>query len=55
MLTDADVDFLVFDTTNNSVYADTALKLMAILYEYYQQGWDVPKVAFYTNTDTGRE
>jgi hypothetical protein len=54
MLTDADVDFLVFDTTNNSVYADTALKLMAILYEYYQQGWDVPKVVFYTNTDTGK-
>ncbi len=53
MLTDADVDFLVFDTTNNSAYEKNALSLMRMLDEYGKQGWDVPKVAFYTNTKTG--
>ena len=50
MLTDADIDFLFFDTTNGITYSDNALKLMSILDEYYQAGWDVPRVVFYTNT-----
>jgi len=50
MLTDADVDFLFFDTTNGITYSENALKLMAILDEYYKAGWDVPQVVFYTNT-----
>jgi len=53
MLTDADVDFLVFDTTNAFTYTAQALKLMAILDEYRKQGWDVPQVAFYTNSSSG--
>ncbi len=52
MLTDADVDFICFDTSNANGYESNALALMAILYEYYQQGWDVPKVCFLTNTDS---
>ncbi|MBR5006670.1 MAG: hypothetical protein IKY07_06230 [Clostridia bacterium] len=54
LLTDAGIDFLVFDTTNASIYANNALKLMAILHEYRQQGYDTPQVAFYTNSDSGR-
>ena len=51
LLTNAGVDFLFFDTTNNFTYADTALKIMKILHELNQQGYAAPKVTFYTNTD----
>lgn len=53
LLTDAGIDFLVFDTTNAVTYAKNALKLMAILHEYREQGYNTPQVAFYTNTDSG--
>ncbi|MCR5693419.1 MAG: hypothetical protein K6G89_00395 [Clostridia bacterium] len=52
MLTDADIDFLCFDVSNANIYEGAALKLMAILQEYYDKGWDVPKVCFLTNTDS---
>ena len=54
MLTLAGVDFLVFDTTNAITYDAVWEKLFAILEEYRLAGWNVPKVAFYTNTDSGR-
>lgn len=50
LLTNAGVDFLFFDTTNNFTYTDTALKIMKILHELNEQGYDAPKVTFYTNT-----
>ena len=53
MLTDAGVDFLVFDTTNNDIYIDRVLTLLDVWYAYYLDGWNVPKLAFYTNTDSG--
>lgn len=46
----ADIDYLVFDTTNSEAYTTAALKVMKILHEYNEMGWDAPKVAFYTNT-----
>ncbi|MBP5311277.1 MAG: hypothetical protein J6112_00385 [Clostridia bacterium] len=52
MLTDADIDFLCFDVSNANIYEGAALKLMAILQEYYDKGWDVPKVCFLTNSDS---
>lgn len=52
MLTYAGIDFLVFDTTNDRPYITEALKLMKILHEYREMGWDTPQVAFYTNTDS---
>ena len=68
MLTDADIDFIVFDTTNatgsatsgsitsnggnNNTYIANALAITRILDEYYKKGWDVPKVAFYTNSNS---
>ncbi len=53
MLTDAGVDFLVFDTTNHTTYSAQALKLFKYLDEYQKQGWKVPQAAFYTNTEPG--
>ena len=53
MLTDAGVDFLVFDTTNNDIYVDRVTALIDVWYRYYLDGWNVPKLAFYTNTNSG--
>ncbi|MDR1957949.1 MAG: hypothetical protein LBQ54_02715 [Planctomycetaceae bacterium] len=54
MLTDAGVDFLVMDATNAVPYTSQVLSLMKILDEYQKQGWNVPKVVFYTNSDSGK-
>ena len=51
LLMNAGVDFLFFDTTNLATYSSVALKLMAILHEFNEQGYDAPEVMFYTNTD----
>ena len=53
MLTDAGVDFIVFDTTNNDIYYDRVVSLIDVWYGYYLQGFRVPKLAFYTNTGSG--
>ncbi len=51
LLTNAGVDFLFFDATNGEPYLDNAKKLMAVLHEFNEQGYDAPQVVFYTNTD----
>ncbi len=48
MLTDAGVDFIALDYTNPPRYIDQLLILMQSLQKYAQQGYDVPKVTFYT-------
>ncbi|MBR5409588.1 MAG: hypothetical protein IK104_02875 [Clostridia bacterium] len=53
MLTDAGVDFIVFDTTNDSIYYDRVTALIDVWYGYFLDGWNVPKLAFYTNTNSG--
>ncbi len=53
MLTDASVDFIVLDTTNAFTYSQPAGKLIDVWYEYYLQGWNVPKIAYYTNSASG--
>ncbi|WP_077620286.1 hypothetical protein [Bacillus sinesaloumensis] len=53
LLTNAGIDFLVFDTTNSGIYKKVYDNLFAILDEVRIQGWQVPKFVFYTNTDTG--
>ena len=50
MLTDAGVDFLVFDTTNAVIYANTAKRIMKISAELRAEGWDEPQVVFYTHS-----
>ena len=54
MLRDAGVDFMVFDTTNGYTYTAPARKLIEIWYEYLEMGIDVPKLAFYTASDSGK-
>ena len=48
-LTNADVDFIFFDVTNGVAYIDTAKKVMSVIHEFNQMGYDPPKVVFYTN------
>ena len=51
LLTNAGVDFLYIDATNGYPYASNALKLMEILHEYNEMGYNAPKIVFYTNTN----
>ena len=53
MLTDADIDFIVFDTTNGYTYDARVEQIIKVWYEYLEKGIDVPKLAFYTNTSSG--
>jgi len=53
MLTDAGVDFLVFDATNKYTYDDYAKALIEVWYRYLLAGVKVPKLAYYTNTESG--
>jgi len=54
MLTDADVDFICFDTTNAFTYTERVKQLISVWYEYLEQGYDVPKLVFYTNSASGK-
>ena len=54
MLTDAGVDFLVFDATNAAHYQKPVLLLCEILDEYQKKGWNVPKLVHYTNSSSGK-
>ena len=50
LLTMAGVDYLIYDLTNSVVY-DAAINAIFKELEFFQeQGFDVPKVAFYTNS-----
>jgi len=53
LLTCAGIDFLVFDTTNASIYKNVYDVLFSIMNEVRLQGFEVPKFAFYTNTQSG--
>ena len=54
MLTDAGVDFIVFDTTNGPTYDERMQQIIKIWYEYLEKGINVPKMSFYTNTASGQ-
>ena len=51
MLTMAGVDYLYLDTTNGFLYDDVTAILFEVLQDYYDQGWDVPKVMYYVATE----
>jgi hypothetical protein len=53
MLSYADVDFIVFDTTNRAIYFEQTTLIMRLISEYDKLDYKVPKVAFYTNTESG--
>lgn len=44
----------MFDTTNNQFYPQNELLMMRLLHEYQEKGYQVPKLAFFTNTDSGK-
>lgn len=52
LLTMCGVDYLVYDLTNAVVYYDAITAMFEVMADYRAQGWDVPKVAFYTNTNS---
>ena len=54
MFVDAGIDFLVFDTTNACTYQKRFEQLLKVWYEYLEKGISVPKLAFYTNSASGR-
>ncbi|TLS52347.1 hypothetical protein FE782_10255 [Paenibacillus antri] len=53
LLTAAGVDFLAFDTTNAVTYKNVYDVLFGILDDVRRQGFDVPRIVFYTNTRSG--
>ena len=52
MLMDADVDYIIFDTTNNYICKPIVLNVLSVLDALQKQGFKVPQVAFYTNTNS---
>lgn len=52
LLTMAGIDFLVIDATNLLAFVPQALVLMRVLHDYRAQGFDAPKIMFYTHTDS---
>lgn len=54
LLSDAGVDFLVFDATNAAIYADVILPLCQIFEEQRQLGAHVPQLTFMVNSHAGQ-
>ncbi|RYY28043.1 MAG: hypothetical protein EOO04_08930 [Chitinophagaceae bacterium] len=50
MLTTAGVDFIVFDLTNRVTYRNVYEKVLRIIEEFQQQGWNAPRAVFYTHS-----
>jgi hypothetical protein len=50
MITMAGVDFIYFDTTNALIYTNVFMKILAIIDEMQKNGWNPPKVVFYTHS-----
>ena len=53
LLTAAGMDYLCFDTTNAVTYKEVATLVLDTLLKYHEQGFNVPKAMFYTNSDAG--
>ncbi len=55
---EAGIDFLVFDTTNAITYRSVYTKVAQVISEFIAEGWDAPKMVFYTHSrsmDTTRQ
>ncbi len=51
MLTDAGIDFIGLDLTNNKTYDDNVQILLDVLLKFQEQGFKVPQVMALTNTN----
>ena len=54
MLTDAGVDFIIFDYSNGNSYTQAVLTMLEILDIFHKQGFNVPKVSFVTKAESVR-
>lgn len=52
LLSEADVDYLLLDTSNNELYKSQAALLMRLIVELQAQGVKAPQVAFMTHTES---
>lgn len=52
LLTEAGIDFIVFDTTNAITYRNVYLRIAEIISELMAEGWNPPKIAFYTHSQS---
>ncbi len=52
LFTMAGIDFICFDVTNGTDYISVVTEMLKVLQEYYDQGWNVPKFMFYTNSNS---
>ena len=50
MLTLAGIDFIYFDTTNALIYKNVFMKILSVINEYQEKGWNPPRVVFYTHS-----
>ncbi len=50
MLSDAQIDVIVFDVTNSLAYLPQVNTVCRVFTELQKKGWSVPKIAFLTNT-----
>ena len=53
LLTNAGIDYLCLDATNTIIYPEQAINLFSSLLKFQSQGFDVPKIVFYTNSSSG--
>lgn len=54
LFTMAGVDYLVYDLTNTVIYVDAINAIFKVLDVYQKQGFAVPKIAFYTNSESAK-
>lgn len=54
MLTLAGIDFIVLDTSNAVTYKSVTDVLFPVMLEYYNKGWNVPKVMYYIANNDGK-
>lgn len=53
LFTNAAIDYLCIDATNAFIYPESAKNLFEVLLKFQKQGFNVPKVVFYTNSQSG--
>ncbi len=50
MLTLAGVDFLMFDGTNGQIYDQVTRRIMEVVTELREEGWDAPQISYMTHS-----
>jgi hypothetical protein len=53
LLSNAGIDYLCIDATNRVIYTEATKALFRVLLQFMDQGFNVPKIVFYTNSLSG--